>query len=424
MIRMHKSGGKHHIITNIFTSHNALSQLCITYCYRGNMNECLLGFNGERRDPVSGVNHLGIGYRAYNPALMRFHCPDFMSPFGVGGINTYAFCAGDPVNQSDPSGHHSVGGWLGILAGVVLGSVMTPISGGTSLAVFLSITTTVISTGLAVAQQFEEESDPKAGAALGWAALAVGVFGESAAMPEAGQTLAGLAVQRAEKTMDSQMLEFMPFFSKIKRINNLYGFPMSGEFRNARFLGRNLAEGQISWNIRFEDNVPSGRRLTIMMLGNWEGGMMKGKNEIWENGHWIMQTYRSKDLRDAVLAPGEDFSVYRLAIADSGVNQRSMGTSFAGDFRKRLMVPRPAIGFRGGAVAEGPVAEALEQNYSILSGMEKAGFGYLWGPDSAQYFLTGLSERYGNHEGSITLRGNSLAYPASLRNYQNALNWQ
>ncbi len=65
----------------------------------------LLGFNGEHRDPVTGHYLLGNGYRAYNPMLMRFNSPDSLSPFGEGGINGYAYCAGDPVNRSDPTGH-------------------------------------------------------------------------------------------------------------------------------------------------------------------------------------------------------------------------------------------------------------------------------------------------------------------------------
>ncbi|MFW0759462.1 RHS repeat-associated core domain-containing protein [Pseudomonas sp. H11T01] len=69
----------------------------------------LLGFNGERPDPVTGHYLLGNGYRAFNPVLMRFNSPDSWSPFGEGGLNAYAYCLGDPVNFSDPNGH--IGGW-------------------------------------------------------------------------------------------------------------------------------------------------------------------------------------------------------------------------------------------------------------------------------------------------------------------------
>ncbi len=67
----------------------------------------LPGFNGEQPDPVTGHYLLGNGYRAYNPVLMRFNSPDSLSPFGKGGLNAYAYCVGDPVNKSDPSGHDS-----------------------------------------------------------------------------------------------------------------------------------------------------------------------------------------------------------------------------------------------------------------------------------------------------------------------------
>lgn len=73
----------------------------------------LLGFNGERPDPVTGCYLLGNGYRAFNPVLMRFNSPDSWSPFGKGGVNSYAYCLGDPVNQSDMTGHSS--GWVTVL---------------------------------------------------------------------------------------------------------------------------------------------------------------------------------------------------------------------------------------------------------------------------------------------------------------------
>jgi RHS repeat-associated protein len=62
------------------------------------------GYNGEVRDET-GWYLLGNGYRAFNPLLMRFHSPDSWSPFGDGGVNAYAYCDGDPINFTDPTGH-------------------------------------------------------------------------------------------------------------------------------------------------------------------------------------------------------------------------------------------------------------------------------------------------------------------------------
>ncbi|MCD5985476.1 RHS repeat-associated core domain-containing protein [Pseudomonas sp. CDFA 610] len=64
----------------------------------------LPGFNGQQADRVTGHYLLGNGYRALNPVLMRFNSPDRLSPFGEGGLNAYAYCKGDPVNQVDPTG--------------------------------------------------------------------------------------------------------------------------------------------------------------------------------------------------------------------------------------------------------------------------------------------------------------------------------
>ena len=67
--------------------------------------KCLSGYNGERADAVTGHYLLGNGYRVFNPVLMRFNSPDSLSPFDQGGINTYAYCLNNPINQIDPSGH-------------------------------------------------------------------------------------------------------------------------------------------------------------------------------------------------------------------------------------------------------------------------------------------------------------------------------
>lgn len=114
---------------------------------QGETTDLDLGFNGERIDPVSRTYHLGNGYRSYNPVLMRFNAPDSLSPFGPGGINPYAYCVGDPINHTDPSGHISVGGAIGGIIGLVSLFMALP-TGGASLAVDAALTAFDIAMGV------------------------------------------------------------------------------------------------------------------------------------------------------------------------------------------------------------------------------------------------------------------------------------
>ena len=68
----------------------------------------LLGFNGERPDPVTGHYLLGNGYRAFNPVLMRFNSPDSWSPFGEGGLNAYGYCVGGSGESRGSVGAHAL----------------------------------------------------------------------------------------------------------------------------------------------------------------------------------------------------------------------------------------------------------------------------------------------------------------------------
>ncbi|MGE8059389.1 RHS repeat-associated core domain-containing protein [Pseudomonas sp. NPDC089547] len=79
----------------------------MTYCsygYSHNNQRCIISFKGEHPNSIDGSYFFGNGYRRYNPVLKRFERADTESPFGVGGINAYAFVLGDPINLSDPSG--------------------------------------------------------------------------------------------------------------------------------------------------------------------------------------------------------------------------------------------------------------------------------------------------------------------------------
>ncbi|WP_432214450.1 RHS repeat-associated core domain-containing protein [Pseudomonas mosselii] len=81
---------------------------CISYGPYGDRtpraNTPVSGFTGQPCEQHLSWYLLGNGYRAYNPMIMRFHSPDGLSPFGRGGLNTYAYCHGDPINFHDRSG--------------------------------------------------------------------------------------------------------------------------------------------------------------------------------------------------------------------------------------------------------------------------------------------------------------------------------
>lgn len=87
-------------------SHETECRAYTPYGYSPFAEQYLLAFNGERLEH-SGFYLLGRGYRAFSPALMKFLRPDSYSPTGPGGINSFAYGLGDPVNLFDPSGRFS-----------------------------------------------------------------------------------------------------------------------------------------------------------------------------------------------------------------------------------------------------------------------------------------------------------------------------
>jgi RHS repeat-associated protein len=81
-----------------------------------------LAFVGEPNALLPKGYLIGNGKRAYGTGLMRFYSPDAFSPFGRGGLNAYAYCLGDPINNVDRDGH-SATRILGQGTGLVWGTV-------------------------------------------------------------------------------------------------------------------------------------------------------------------------------------------------------------------------------------------------------------------------------------------------------------
>nr|WP_082337776.1 RHS repeat-associated core domain-containing protein [Pseudomonas peradeniyensis] len=77
-------------------------------CKSGSGPVAVLAYTGALIDPVTEHYTFGNGRRIYSPTLMRFINADPMSPFNIGGLNSYAYCLADPINHIDPSGYFSI----------------------------------------------------------------------------------------------------------------------------------------------------------------------------------------------------------------------------------------------------------------------------------------------------------------------------
>lgn len=156
-----------------------------------------LAFNGELLDPVSRCYLLGAGHhRPYSTTLGIFLAPDCAAPFRAGGINSLAYCGGDPVNRIDPSGH--VWKWILAAAAVVLTAAVVVATGGTGLAVLTgavaftkSTAVATLSTAAGFAGVAVESAalvahgtgNDKAGDILGWVGLGLSLIGGAVAGP-------------------------------------------------------------------------------------------------------------------------------------------------------------------------------------------------------------------------------------------------
>jgi RHS repeat-associated protein len=243
------------------------------------MNDMVLGFNGERLDPVIGSTHLGNGYRAYSPVLMRFTCPDSWSPFGTGGVNSYAYCDGDPINQSDPSGHISlpglfwmIGAAIGLIAGIA--AFVAPMLMAGSIAAGLAAMTPSAIT-----------------------ASAIGVISGGYTLVRAGVT--------DKKPLSTQDIDYWALAGTALGLLGAFA-----SLRSLFKLGRQvykLGWGLMKENLKYEESVRKAMGLTYWKKN--KTSFWYGKNHEYKNLAWHKRTERihggempgySREIRRAV----------------------------------------------------------------------------------------------------------------------------
>ena len=199
----------------------------VAYAPHGHRNDTSAiatpAFNGEHLDAGSGCYLLGAGHhRPYSPTLGLFLAPDTASPFSAGWLNPLAYCAADPINRSDPSGHF----WKWIVAGVAhaLGAVAVVATfgaasaavGAVALGGFAGLTKSgaaaiaattlgVLSVGVEVAAiTAEATGDTGTAGILGWVGLGLGIAGAAPAIAKAAMKGATRFARFAKRAVSSR----------------------------------------------------------------------------------------------------------------------------------------------------------------------------------------------------------------------------
>ncbi|WP_248746290.1 RHS repeat-associated core domain-containing protein [Pseudomonas sp. MWU12-2037] len=245
-----------------------------------NNNRSFLGFNGEPMDSVTGLYHLGNGYRAYNPITLHFHLPDSQSPFGAGGINSYSYCS-DPINYSDPTGHasyrinpryyHKSSINHGSLISTILWggvAIMAAIpTGGTSLLLGGALLgTEIVATSFGIASALTERSNPKLSEQLGWASLGLGLSSIAYGSFRAGKTIYSAASDfRRAASLSTEHL------GQAKKITQTMGGPIEKI---------KLHEGNLTLT---QESFKGGKRLTFNAHGAIPPGEESALMRVGEN---------------------------------------------------------------------------------------------------------------------------------------------
>ncbi|WP_236445946.1 MULTISPECIES: RHS repeat domain-containing protein [unclassified Pseudomonas] len=218
--------------------------------------DSMLSFKGEHRDPSTGHFALGMGYRFYDPSVMRLNAMDDLSPFDRrAGRNVYAYCAeGEPVNHHDPSGHFSVSGrlrdhWGDSLPAPVsvgdagklinnlfwggIGVLVAIMSGGLSLPLYAAlIGLAVISLVTSVASVVLSETHPELSNVLAWVSLGTGAAGGVKTLGQKVLKLASYLGRTAAATARQLVVKAAPsLITPLRRMGLFKDYGnLSGEF--------------------------------------------------------------------------------------------------------------------------------------------------------------------------------------------------
>jgi RHS repeat-associated protein len=268
-------------------------------------------FAGEWVDRLTGWYMPG-SYRPYDPVLMCFLSPDSESPFGSGGLNPYAYCAGDPVNNIDPDGH---AWWKWLIAGVgtalaVVGTIasfgtaapaiaalwaggMSALTVGGGLAIASAgLAAISLATGVASMTLEATGGDQKAAGILGWISLGTGVASAVTGLAPAAAKAAARASRSAgrwsknitgpQRTKGKLIFEETPGDHDVYAHDNLFGrgifayethgWPFgwlmnsSGKMRPATWVAKNDILPQFR---AMAPDYPAGK--AVMLLACWGG---------------------------------------------------------------------------------------------------------------------------------------------------------